>query len=117
MLITSLDYGITEFDFWEMTPAEVERAVQSKIKVKKIEAQERASYDYTLAGLIVKGVSITLGSKASFPELYEAYPGVFDDLIKEQEEEMTRQRMSLSALRFKKFAQSYNSNFNKEVPK
>ena len=83
-----------------------------------METQEKASYDYILANLIVKGVGITLGSKASFPSLQESYPGVFDDVIKEQEEKIQEQKTNLSALRFRQFAQSYNNRFkNKEVPK
>ena len=101
-----------------MTPGEVIRAVESKRKLLRIEAQEKASYDYILAGLIVKGVSITLGSKESYPQIEEVYPNLFDDVIQEKNEEIQRQKMNLSALRFKQFAQSYNNNFkNKEVPK
>ena len=101
-----------------MTPGEVTRSIQSKVRVRKIQSQEQASYDYILAGLIVKGFGITMGGKGSFPTIEEAYPGLFDDRIKAQNEEIQKQKMSLSALRFKQFAQSYNNKFNhKEVPK
>jgi hypothetical protein len=101
-----------------MTPGEVIRAIESKNRLIKIEAQEKATYDYIQATLIVKGVSICLGDKSSFPTLQEAYPGVFDEVIEEQKEKAQEQKMQLSALRFKQFAQSYNNNFkNKEVPK
>ena len=113
----ALDFGITELDFWEMTPGEVNRSIQSKIRVRKIETQERASYDYILANLIIKGVNLSLGGKGTFPAIEEAYPGIFDDQVKARNEEIQEQKMILSALRFKQFAQSYNSNFNKEVPK
>lgn len=101
-----------------MTPAEVSRAIYSKNKIRKIEAQERASYDYILASLIVKGISITLGSKEKFPSVQEVYNGLFDDVIEQQQETIKQQKMNLSTLRFKQFAQSYNDKFkNKEVPK
>ena len=101
-----------------MTPGEVNRSIESRNRIKRMETQEKASYDYILANLIVKGVGITLGSKASFPSLQESYPGVFDDVIKEQEEKIQEQKTNLSALRFRQFAQSYNNRFkNKEVPK
>ena len=116
LLINSLDWGISEFDFWEMTPAEIERAVQSKARVRKIESQEKASYDYILANLIGKYVSIVLGSKEAFPQIDEVYPDLFKDMAQEQKEKIEEQKMELSALRFKQFAQSYNTNFkNKEV--
>ena len=112
MLDTALDYGITEEKFWDMTFAEIERAIKSANRVRKLQAQEKATYDYILANLITKGVSKVLGDKSSYPSIEEAYPGVFDDVIAKAEE----QKMNLSALRFKQFAQSYNSNFkNKEV--
>ena len=118
MLVSSLDIGIAEKDFWEMTPAEIVRAIESYNRVKRIEAQERASNDYVLANLIVRGVSITLGDKTPYPTIYDAYPGLFDDLAKKQEEKIQERKNELSALRFRQFAQSYNENFkHKEVPK
>lgn len=99
-----------------MTIAEIQRAVKSSIRVQKLQSQEKATYDYTLAMLIVRGVSKVLGDKSEYPTIEKAYPGVFDDVIAETEAQLEEQRMNLSALRFKQFAQSYNSNFkNKEV--
>lgn len=101
-----------------MTPGEVIRAIESKNRLIKIEAREKASYDYIQATLIIKGVSICLGDKSPFPTIQEAYPGVFEDVIEEQKEKIQEQKMQLSALRFRQFAQSYNDNFkHKEVPK
>lgn len=117
LLYSSLDYGIKEFDFWEMTIGEVVRQIESSQRIQKAQIQERATLDYILAGLIVKGVSISLGSKESYPTIQEAYPGIFEDVVKAQEEKIAEQKMNLSALRFKQFAHSYNSKFNKEVPK
>jgi hypothetical protein len=100
-----------------MTPAEIVRLAESKNRIRRIEAQERASFDYIQASLIVKGVSITLGSKDNFPSLEEAYPNLFDDLAEQKELAITQEQKNiLSTLRFKQFAQSYNSRF-KEVPK
>lgn len=115
LLLNALDYGITERDYWEMTPIEVIRAVSSKRKVKRIEMQEKATYDYILAQLITKGVAITLGSKDGFPEIHEVYKGVFDDVIEEYEEKKKASKANISAVRFKKFAQSFNSNFKNKV--
>lgn len=99
-----------------MTFAEIHREVESKIRVKKLETQEKATYDYILAQLITKGVSRVLGDKSNYPSIEEAYPGVFDDVIAERKAKAEEQRMNLSALRFKQFAQSYNNNLkNKEV--
>ena len=117
MLTNALDFNISELEFWDMTPGEVIRLIDSRARVRKIEAQERASYDYILANLIVKGVGMTLGSKGSYPTLEEAYPGLFDDLAESREKELQERRTNLSALRFRQFAQSYNRKYkDKEVP-
>ncbi len=116
MLDNALDYEITEDQFWDMTFAELERAVSSKIRLQKVRAQEKATYDYILAQLITKGVSRVLGDKSNYPSLEEAYPGIFDEIVEERKAKAQEQKMNLSALRFKQFAQSYNNNLkNKEV--
>lgn len=117
LLENALDSGVRELDFWDMTPGEVVRAIESRNRQKLVETQEKASYDYIQAQLIVKGISIVLGDKSAFPQIQEAYPGIFDNIQEEQEEKIQQKKNELSALRFKQFAQSYNNRFNKEVPK
>lgn len=117
LLENSLDYGLSELEFWEMTPGEVVRLVNSRYRVRKLEAKEKATYDYVLANLIVKGFSIVMGSKDNFPALEEAYPKLFDEEVEARDEQIQEQKEQLSVLRFKQFAQSYNKKFkNKEVP-
>lgn len=116
MLDNALDFGITEERFWDMTFAEIQREVNSKIRNQKQQAKEKATYDYILANLIAKGVSKALGDKSKYPSIEEAYPGIFDEVVAEQKAKVEERKMNLSALRFKQFAQSYNNNFkNKEV--
>ncbi len=101
-----------------MTPGEVRRAIDSRNRIIKIEAQEKAAYDYIQAQLIIKGIGICLGDKTAFPTKQEAYPGLFDEIAKDQEQKIQEKRAELSAARFRQFAQSYNNKFkNKEVPK
>lgn len=117
-MASALDFGISELEFWEMTPGEVKRLAESRARIRKLEAQERASYDYILANLIITGVGRQLGSKGNYPTLEEAYPGLFDDIAKKRAEDIQQQKIALSALRFRQFAQSYNDKFKrKEVPK
>ena len=118
MLEDALDYGITEEQFWDMTFAEIKRAVASKVRVMKREAREKATYDYILANLITRGVSNVLGDKSEYPSIEKAYPGIFDEIAEEKKAKIEEQKMNLSALRFKQFAQSYNKKFqSKEVAK
>lgn len=100
-----------------MTPGEVVRAIESYNRRTRIETQEKATFDYIQANMIIKGVSIVLSGKGSMPTIQEAYPGIFDNLVEKQEQELQKQRDQLSVLRFKQFAQSYNNKFKKEVPK
>lgn len=89
-----------------MTIAELERAIESKKRVKKIQDQERASFDYALADLIGRSISRIYSSSARMPEIYEVYPSLFDsENIQEQKQ---AQQAELYALRFKQFAQNYN---------
>ena len=112
MLNNALDYGISEAEFWEMTFAELDRLVDSKKRMEKYRAQERATYDYILAAMIGRAFAAGMDSKTKFPEIYEAYPSLFDK--EERENQKREQSNQLSALRFKQFAQSYNKKY-KEV--
>lgn len=105
----ALDYGISEHDFWEMTIAELERAINSKKRVQKHEAQERASFDYILADLVGRSISRIYNSTNNIPSISEVYPTLFDS--KEYEEAKSVKQDELSALRFRQFAQSFNKRF------
>lgn len=96
-----------------MTLAELERAIESKNRIKKLEAQEKASFDYALAELIGRSVARIYGSQNSMPEISEVYPMLFDN--KEVEEKKAERRAELSALRLKQFATSYNKKFKEEA--
>lgn len=92
-----------------MTIAEVIRAIESNNRVKEAEAKEKAAFDYILANLITRGVSITLGSKQSFPTIEEVYTDLFSsNKTEEAEQKVQEQKDKLSALRFIQFAQSHN---------
>jgi len=109
----ALDFNISEFDFWNMTLAELDRVIQSKTRVKKREDQERASFDYILASLIGKHFARCYSSSVRIPEISDAYVGLFD---KEELQEQQQEKIDeLSALRFKQFAQAYTKS--KEVGK
>lgn len=95
-----------------MTIGEVIRVIESKKRVKKIEAQEKASYDYILADLIGKSISRVYHSSNKLPEIYEAYPTLFDS--QELQEKKQEKINELSVIRFRQFAASHNKRF-KEV--
>ena len=114
-LESALDYGIDETNYWDMTLAEVIRAIESKKRQQKLQAQERASYDYILADLIGRSVSRIYSNSTRLPQIYKVYPTLFDGA--EMEEQKQQKQMELSAIRFKLFAQSYNKKHTTEVAK
>ena len=105
-----MDNDISESDFWNMTLAELERAIQSRQRVKKAKAQEQATFDYKLADLIGRSISRIYHSGNRMPDIAEAYPTLFDtEMIAEKKRAA---KAELSAQRFKQFADSYNKRFN-----
>ncbi len=105
----ALDMGIRECDFWEMTIAELTRAMRSKNRIKKQQAQEQASFDYILAELIGRSIGRIYSSSTKMPDISAAYPSLFDD--KDIEEKKVSRKNELTALRFKQFAESHNKRF------
>ena len=92
-----------------MTIAELNRAIGSFNRVKRIEAQERATYDYLLADLIGHSIGRMRSASVTYPEISDVYPTLFDaEAIRQKKQE---QKQALSALRFKQFAHSYNTRF------
>lgn len=113
-LDNALYYGITEQEFWNMTLAELNRAVEAKKRIQKEELKAKASFDYALADLIGKSFARIYSSSASLPSLADAYPSLFDK--QEMDEKLQEKKDELSAIRIKQFAQSFNNRF-KEVGK
>jgi hypothetical protein len=109
MLVNALDYGINEADFWQMTFAELERQVESKKRVQKLEAQEKATVSYIHSIIQARFIAGAFSNGAEVPDISEFYPTLFDD--KESKEKKQESKDELSALRFKMFAASYNKKF------
>lgn len=104
-----MDYGITENEYWDMTLAEAIRAIESKKRIAKREAQEKASYDYILADLIGRSVARIYSSSSTMPTLMEAYPSIFDD--EEIKAQQQKKKDDLSTIRFRQFAEAFNKRF------
>lgn len=97
-----------------MTLAEAIRAIESKKRIQKLEAQEKASFDYILADLIGRSIARIQSSANHMPQITEAYPTLFDS--EDLEEKQQEKKDKVSAIRFKQFAQAFNNKF-KEVEK
>lgn len=110
MLDNALDVGISEHDFWNMTFAELDRLTASKLRQHKIEAKERATFDYIHAQLIGRAFACNMASEATFPAIEDVYSSLFLDQEKIQQKH--EQQQSLSALRFMQFAESFNRKYD-----
>lgn len=110
-LDTALDVGIAEADFWSMTLAEFGRILESKKRIEKRKAQEKATMDYVLGDLIGRSIARLYSSSATYPEIAEVYPTLFD--LQEVEQRKAQKKAELSALRFKQFANFHNNKMNK----
>ena len=97
-----------------MTLAELIRSVDSKKRLQKRQATEKASADYILADMIGRSIARIYGANNNMPDISYFYPNLFDS--EEIQEKKQEQKDQLSALRFKQFANSYNKKY-KEADK
>lgn len=94
-----------------MTLLEIERAIKSKIRMEKVRAKEKATYDYIHANLIGLSVGRLFSSSAEYPPIEQVYPSLFEEDVKAKEQDIIEKKAELSALRFKQFADSHNKKF------
>ena len=73
-----MDYGLTEYEFWDMTLAEIIRYIESQKRKQLIQAKEKASFDYIQAELIGRSISRIYSASATYPAIEEAYPSLFN---------------------------------------
>ena len=106
-LDVALDYGISEFNYWDMTLAEVKRQIESKKRQMKMVSQEKAMFDYILGDLIGRSISRIYSASGKYPQLIEAYPSLFDGEVLEAQRQSVKNEISIN--RFKQFAQAFNS--------
>ena len=103
--------GLTEFNFWEMTLAEVQRYIDGAEWRMRTQAQ----YDYTLANLIGISVSRVMSNDVKFPSIEKVYPNLFADVDKAEmqskEEEIA---ITNSTNRFMEFAMKHNAAVKKK---
>ena len=78
LLLKCLEAGITEEFFWNSTYGEMLRYMTAYSNRLLRERQDRASFDYQLSNLIGISVSRLFSSDSHFPDLYEAYPTIFE---------------------------------------
>lgn len=90
-----------------MTLAELIRVVESKKRIYKLQQQEKAVFDYTLADLIGRSIARIYSSTNEIPSITEVYPALFNK--EEVEEKLQEKRNERFALQLKQFAQAHNN--------
>ena len=113
LLETALDAGINVLDFWELTPLEVNKVIESRNRVKKVEAQEKASFDYILASLIGRNIARIMDGKTTLPRVEEVYTELFADRQEEIKAQEEARKAELFAIQLRQFAQAHNEKMNK----
>ena len=100
----SLIAGISERDFWEMTPGEAVRACDAYGERRK----DIAYFSYSTA-MAVGGFVASMFGSGHAPTINEIYPELFPAEIREEAEHEAR--MSKSEANFIKFANAFNQRY------
>lgn len=92
MLQPSINLGLSESDFWEMTVAEVERYLDGALWRMRTKAQ----YDYSLANLIGVSIARVISKDVSFPAIEEVYSNLFERKEEEKpiEQDLTQKSVN-----------------------
>lgn len=108
-----LDMGLSEWQFWDMTIAELDNYARSYERVQKRKAQEKAYADYQLANLIGYSVARIYSKDLKYPEIYDVYPAFFDKeaILEARQKEKDKETFNW----LKQFAESFNKSNDKEV--
>lgn len=106
LLQPAINLGLSEFDFWEMTVAEVVRYTEGATWRLKNKAQ----FDYVLADLIGASVSRIMSSEAKYPPIEEVYSVLFKPTDEVKQNEVEQEKVDeASANRFLQFALQHNA--------
>ena len=106
LLQPAINAGLPEFDFWNMTVAEIMRYIEGAAWRLKTKAQ----FDYALADLIGISVARIMSSDTKYPKIEEVYPALFEPQEDEKQVEIKQQQLNeASANRFLQFALQHNA--------
>ena len=104
MLPIALQCGINILDYWFLTYGEIVDTVKAFREVDRLRIREVATFNYSLATLISKGIARVLDGKSDYPSLKGAYPGIFTDI----DETPVQQNAEIMKERFMKYAEANN---------
>ena len=105
----SINLGLEESKFWEMTIAEIMRYEEGATWRLK----QKAQFDYTLAYLNGISSARVVSKNVEFPNIEDVYTELFDKPKKEKEEEAINAVEIKSVNNFLAFAQKHNAKKRK----
>lgn len=97
-----------------MTLAEIRRQVESIKRVQRIQAKERAVYDYILANMIGISNNRNHSEKFRMPAIEEFYPTIFEEEAQKKEMEKQQHNNDVSTARLIQFAQAHNAKLQEK---
>lgn len=110
----SINLGLDEEKFWNMTVAEITRFQEGAVWRLKQQAQ----FDYALANLIGVSSARMMSSDVTMPPIEEAYPYLFTKTKEEEEMEKQQEIATQNSVnRFMEFALKHNSRKRREGDK
>lgn len=111
LLQPAINLGLSEFDFWNMTVAEIERYLTGATWRLKSQAQ----FDYTLATLFGNAVGCVIGD-GEMVAIEDAYPSLFEAELQEKKEALEAEQQTMKSVNnFLEFAKRHNSKTKKGV--
>lgn len=111
MLQPAINFGLSEFEFWDMTKAEIERYLEGALW----RLQTKAQFDYSLADLIGASVARLLDSGSEYPTLQQVYPYLFEEEKPDEKELEAEQTATTNSINnFLTFALQHNAKLKKE---
>lgn len=112
LLEKCMSIGMREEDFYHSTLTQINRYVESYNKQQENQLQEKAYFDYQLAGLIKLAIGGAIDRKVKYPLLKEAYPFLnFDDeKNKKVDEEWELEKQHIKLM---EWAEQMNKKFEK----
>lgn len=112
LLQPAINLGLSEFDFWNMTKAEIERYMEGAIWRMKSKAQ----FDYCLADLIGVSVARVMSNEVEYPAIEQVYPALFEKVAEEVKQQLEEElRIEDSKNRFMEFALKHNAKIREGV--
>jgi hypothetical protein len=111
LLQPAINLGLSEFNYWDMTIAEIQRWIE----VATWRLKQQATFDYQLADLIGIYSARMLSNEVKFPSIEEVYPSLFGNEIVEEQPIVKDDITTISQNRFLAFAQAHNARMQKGV--